>query len=370
MAAELTIPQPETFMAKGDTLDIPRDPKQEIVVQADNLHKLLVDMFVKKGMYAAEAKIGASRLVEADLRGIHSHGSRSVWRYLEAMDKGEIDPRAQVLTERETPAIAVLNGGTGLGHVAATRAMQMAIEKARNVGTGTVAVKNSQHYGAASVYAVMAIEAGMISYNTTSTGPATVAPFGGRQPATANNCISWGAPTRTGAPFVLDMACAISSWGKVESLKLYGQPLPENWALDAEGNPTLDPAAAKTMLPSAGARGYGLAFLSSVLAGPLVGARMPIHKGWSIFADGSEHFFYCIDIKQFVDLDSFYDELESTMAEIRKLPPAAGFDRVCVPGELEWERSQQWRQEGIPIHRDHASKLEELAASMQLSVPW
>ena len=353
-----------------DTLDIPRDPQQETIVQADALHKLLVDMLVHKGMFAAEASIGASRLVEADLRGIHSHGSRAIWRYLEGMDMGDIDPRAKVLTVRETPAMAVLDGGKGLGHVAATQAMQLAIEKARQVGTGTVAVRRSQHYGAASVYAMMAIEAGMISFNTTSTGPATVAPFGGRQPATANNAFSWGVPTRSGAPFVLDMACAISSWGKVESLKIYGQPLPDGWALDADGNATLDPAAAKTMLPASGARGYGLAFLSSVLAGPLVGARMPIHKSWSVAADGSEHFFYCIDIKQFVDESEFYSELEAAVGDIRHLPPAEGFDRVRIPGELEWERAAAWRRDGIPIHRDHAQKLAALAQSMKLDVPW
>ncbi|MEX2286047.1 MAG: Ldh family oxidoreductase [Planctomycetaceae bacterium] len=357
-------------MPKTDTLDIPRDPQQEIVVGADALHKLLVEMLVGKGMFPAEAKVGASRLVEADLRGIHSHGSRAIWRYLEAMDAGDIDPRAKVLTVRETAAMAVLDGGKGLGHVAASQAMQLAIQKARKVGTGTVAVKRSQHYGAASVYAMLAIEAGMISYNTTSTGPATVVPFGGRKPATANNAFSWGVPTRTGAPFVLDMACAISSWGKVESLKLYGQPLPNDWALDVDGNPTLDPAAAKTMLPAAGARGYGLAFLSSVLAGPLVGGLMPIHKGWSVAADGSEHFFYCIDIKQFVDEDAFYAELDSAIADIRALPPVSGFDRVRIPGELEWERAEGWKRSGIPIHREHASKLEELARGMKLDVPW
>ncbi len=357
-------------MTHGHTLDIPRDPQQEIVVKADDLHRLLVAMFVHKGMYQVDAETGAARLVAADLRGIHSHGSRSVWRYLEAMDTGDIDPRAKVLTERETPAMAVLDGGKGLGHVAASQAMQLAIQKAKTVGTGTVAVKRSQHYGAASVYALMAAKEAMISYNTTSTGPATVAPFGGRQPGTANNAFCWGVPLRSGAPFILDMACAISSWGKVESLKLYGRPLPDGWALDANGDPTLDPATAKTLLPAAGARGYGLAFLSSVLAGPLVAARMPIHKSWSIFVDGSEHFFYCIDVKQFVDVDAFYDELESAAADIRQLAAAEGFDRVRLPGELEWERARQWQEQGIPIHRDHAKKLEELAAGMKLQVPW
>lgn len=357
-------------MVHPDTLDIPQDPSQEVVVQAAALTELLVEMFVKKGMYAAHARIGAARLVEADLRGIHSHGSRAVWRYLEAMDKGDIDPRATVLTERETAAMAVLNGGKGLGHVAATQGMELAIKKAREVGTGTVVVKRSQHFGAASVYTLMAAEAGLIGYSTTNTGPATVAPFGGKQPATANNAFSWAVPTGSGSPFVLDMACAISSWGKVESLKLYGQELPGGWALDEDGRPTTDPHAAKTMLPAAGARGYGLAFLSSVLAGPLVGGKMPLHKSWAIAADGSEHFFYAIDISQFVDTDRFYQELDSTIADIRALPAAEGFDQVRIPGELEAERAERWKRDGIPIHREHANKLKELADSMKLEIPW
>src|SRR3954447_20864588 len=114
----------------NETLDIPRDPDQEVVVQADDLTELMVHMLTKKGMYEAEARIGAARLIEADLRGIHSHGSRAIWRYLEDIDNGGIDPRAEVLTVRETPAMAVLDGGKGLGHVAATKGMQLAIEKA------------------------------------------------------------------------------------------------------------------------------------------------------------------------------------------------------------------------------------------------
>src|SRR5207247_2038508 len=112
----------------------------------------------------------------------------------------------------------------------------------------------------------------------------------------ANNAFAWAAPVRSGAPFCLDMACAVSSWGKVQSLKLYGGRLPANWALDAGGNPTIDPDAAKTLLPAAGARGYGLAFVSSLLAGPLVGGKMPIHKTRGPEVEGSEHFFYAIDV--------------------------------------------------------------------------
>jgi len=353
-----------------DTPDYPHDTRRDVIVPVDGLARLLKDMFVFKGMYAADAELAVDRLVEADLRGIHSHGSRAVWRYLDAMDAGDIDPRASIVTERDTPAMAVLDGGKGLGHVAATKAMQLAVRKAKEVGTGTVAVKRSQHLGAASVYALLAVREGMIGFCTTNTGPETVAAYGSRQPAVANNAFAWGVPVRSGSPFVLDMACATSSWGKVESFKMYGRALPAGWALDEHGNPTTDPHAAKTLLPASGARGYGLAFLSSVLAGPLVGGRMPIHKTWSIAADGSEHVFYCLDIRQFVEPDVFYDEVEAAITDIRALPPAEGFDRVRIPGELEWERAEQWKREGIPVHPDHAGKLEELARSMNLTVPW
>jgi LDH2 family malate/lactate/ureidoglycolate dehydrogenase len=350
------------------TPDVPSDADQEQVVPVEPLRELLKQMFVKKGMFAAEAKIGAQRLVEADLRGIHSHGSRAIGRYLAAMDDGKIDPRAQILTERETAAMAVLNGGTGLGHVAATRAMTLAIRKAKEVGTGTVAVKRSQHFGAAAVYAMMAVEAGMIGYCTTSTGPATVAAYGSREAATANSAFAWGVPIRSGPPFVLDMACAAASWGKIESMGMYGQSLPEDWGLDETGESTTDPAAVKTMLPAAGARGYGLAFLSSILAGPLVGARMPIQKTWNVEGDGSEHFFYVIDIEQFVDPEKFHKQVDASTIAIQQLKPADGFNKVRLPGELEFERAQRWTVDGIPMHRRHVAGLVELAKNLSLDV--
>lgn len=354
----------------SETPAYPSDQKQEIVVRSEALRDLLVKIYVKKGMFQAEAAIAADRQVEADLRGIQSHGSRTAIKYVQAMDRGDIDPRAQTLVVQGTAAVALLNGGSGMGHVAATKAVNMAIEMARNVGTGTVSVRNSQHFGAASVYALLAAQAGMICYCTTSTGGATVAGYGSRQPATANNAFAWAAPVRQGAPFCLDMACAISSWGKVHSLGLYGLPVPPGWALDANGNPTTDANAARILTPAAGARGFGLAFMCSVLAGPLAGGKMPIHKGTNPEAAGSEHFFYCIDIARFVEPERFHSELEQAMADIRALPPAAGFDRVYLPGELEEACAERQSREGISLHQSHARELAELAQRLKIAAPW
>ena len=353
-----------------ETPDYPHDPAQEVLVPAAGLKEFLTKLLVKKGMFAAEAQIGAARLVEADLRGIQSHGCRMVPRYLKAMDEGHIDPRGQILKLTTTPAMGVLDGGRALGHVAATKAMHMAIEMARTVGTGTVAVKNSQHFGAAAVYAMMAVDAGMIGFCTTSTAHATVAAYGSLVPGTANNALAWGAPVRTGPPFVLDMACATSSWGKIQAEKFYGGVIPGGWALDAQGQPTTDPAEAKILLPAAGARGYGLAIVSSILAGTLVGSKMPIHKTRGVEEDCSEHFFYAIDISKFTDMNSYFAEMDQSLADIRALPPAPGFDKVRIPGELEAERIAEWSRTGIPLHRGPLQELADLAVKHKLTVPW
>jgi LDH2 family malate/lactate/ureidoglycolate dehydrogenase len=354
----------------SETPDYPHDLNQETVVPVAGLKEFLTKLLVKKGMFAAEAQIVVARLLEADLRGIQSHGCRMVPQYLRAMDAGQIDPRGQILTVTSTPAMAVLDGGRAMGHLAATKAMQLAIDLARSVGTGTVAVKNSQHFGAASVYALMAVQAGMIGYCTTSTAHATVAPYGSRSAGTANNAFAWGAPVRSGPPFVLDMAVAVSSWGKIFAQKFYGGEIPPGWAYDAEGQPTTDPAAAKVLLPAAGARGYGLAVLSSILAGTLVGAKMPIHKTRGVEVEGSEHFFYAIDLSKFTDPEAYYAEMDQSFADLRALPPAPGFDRVRLPGELEAERSAKWSVEGIPLHRGPLEQLVELATKYKLTVPW
>jgi len=350
--------------------DLPSDPTQEQRVSAASLRELLVKIYVRMGMFKVEAEMAAQRQVEADLRGLRSHGSRGTPRYVRAMDVGDIDPRGQILTLVKTPALAVLDGARQMGHVAGTRAMQLAIELAREVGTGTVAVRNSHHFGAASVYALLAAQAGMIGYCATSTGRASVAAHGSTTAAVANNAFAWAAPSRSGAPFCLDMSCGVSSWSKVETLGLYGQPLPENWALDEHGQPTLDPAAARVLLPAAGPRGFGLAWQSSLVAGALVGGKLPLHKKAHPEADESEHFFYVIDIARFGAVDRFYNEVDRTADEVRALPPAPGHRQVQLPGDLEWKRAREWEEQGIPLHRSHLEELAAVARKSKIPVPW
>jgi len=351
------------------TPDISQDSSQEIVVQADLIRQLIVTVLIRKGMFEAEADIAAARMVEADLRGIHSHGSRCMRKYLDAIDAGDIDPRAMSITACETPAIAVIEASGGLGHVAATRGMELAIKKAREVGTGTVIIKKGQHFGAAATYGLLAAQQGLIGFCTTSTGRATVAAYGSKEPGTANNAVCWAIPTGDGAPFVLDTAIAESSWGKIETAALYGLPIPTGWALDEAGNSTSDADAATTLLPMSGARGTGFGFVASALTSALIGRRTPIHKTPNPFGPGSDHFFQAIDPAHFGDPARFLKEIDATIADIRALAPSDGFDQVRTAGELEWERSEQWSKDGIPLHRDHVTSLTELCQSLKCDLP-
>ncbi|MDG2389323.1 MAG: Ldh family oxidoreductase [Planctomycetaceae bacterium] len=348
----------------------PTDPSQEQNIPAEALEAFVKSLLVKNRMFAADAEIAAKRMIEADLRGIVSHGSRALVRYLPAMEMADIDPRAQMLTEIETPAVAVLNGSQGIGHVTATKAMQLAIEKAKAVGTGTVVVKNSHHYGACGVYALLAAQAGMIGYTVTSSGQPNVIAPGSLAGGETNHGMAWACPNPTGAPIVLDMAVAESSWGKIHTLAEYGIPIPDHWALDDSGNPTTDGHQASLLHPIGGFKGFGLAFFSSVLTGGLGGRKLAIEKTRAVTSEGGEHFFYVIDLQQFVAREKFEERLSSAIDKIHELPSAEGDDRVTLPGELEWELAKIAQQEGLSLHKQHVADLEMLGQKHKVEIPW
>lgn len=351
-------------------INYPSDPAQERLIPADALRELIRRLLVKNRMFAADAEVAAERMVEADLRGLVSHGSRALQRYLPSMEMCNIDPRAQMLTETETPAVAVINAGQGLGHVASTKGMLLAIAKAKEVGTGTVVVKKSHHYGACGVYALLAAAEGLIGYTTTTAGLPNVIVPGSDSGGETNHGFAWACPNPAGPPIVLDMAVAESSWGKVQTLAEYGLPIPGHWALDESKSPTTDPNEAKWLMPTSGPRGFGLAFFSSILTSGLSGAKLAIERTRAVDVEGGEHFFHVIDPDKFVERSRFEERLTSAVEKIRALPPAEGFDRVTLPGELEWEQAARAKAEGIPLHHQHVAALEKLAEHHRVEIPW
>ncbi len=345
--------------------------EQDIVVNVDELREFASQLYQKAGVPKVDADAVSQLQVETDLRGIHSHGTRALPGYVRGILAGNINPTPNLTLTREGPAFARVDGDRSLGHVAGKFSMELAIEKAKVAGIGAVGAYRTNHFGAASSLAMLALEHGMIGFSTSTSSPG-VAPYGGKTRVVGNNPLSYAIPAKTEPPIVLDMACGVSAWGRVGTMRLYGQKLTPAWALDAEGKETNDPGLAHVLLPMGGTKGYSLALAVDALSGPLAGMPATVNKKGDIPLDkqGSGLFFYAINIESFVPLDEFTEEIDQEIRVLRSSPPAEGVERVYFPGELEWMKHEKWSQEGMPLHRDHLKGLADLAKELGVPVFW
>ncbi|WP_437185749.1 Ldh family oxidoreductase [Planctomicrobium sp. SH668] len=354
----------------SSSLPIPVDPAQEVRLRPEELERVLEKLLVKNCMFQFDAKLVAKRVVEADLYGVPSHGLGNFTRILAAIDIGDIDPRARVLTTTEAPCFAVLNGSRAVGAIAATKAAELAVEKAETMGVGVVVVSNSQTLGAADIYVRLIAEAGMIGLCLTSTGGATVTAPGTNFGAVGNCALAYAVPVQNHHPLVFDSACGFESWGKMRLLERYGIPLPDETIFDVDGSPTTSLQAAAAMLPNGGALGFGLSMLCSILAGPLCGGWMPIHKKRRVDAEDSQHFFIALDPTKFCNIDQFAAEIHTTLEEIRNLPPTNPAEPVRIPGDRGAACYADAMEHGIPVHIAIAAELKELAIKRKIEVSW
>jgi LDH2 family malate/lactate/ureidoglycolate dehydrogenase len=242
-------------------------------------------------------------------------------------------------------------------------AMARAIRLAGRFGTGTVVVRNSNHYGAAGIHCELAAARGMIGLST-SNGEACLPPWGGRRPFFSNNPFALAAPTRA-VPVVVDFATSIAARGHIMLARQTGTPIPEGWALDAEGRPTTDPAAAGSLLPIAGPKGYGLAMALEILCGLLGGgAYGPGVK--SLFANwreptGTTHFFQAIDPGAFLPRRAFLARMDEMVAQVAADARAEGTETIRVPGQRRHRLRAERRRDGIPLHPRIVEELEGVA---------
>ena len=339
---------------------------QEIVVDAVKLHDFARALCEKAGLPSDDAEQMAKLQVQTDLRGVHSHGTRSLPGYLNQVLDGNLNPKPDLRIVSEGPSFAVINGDNGMGHLASTLAMETAIAKAKMTGVAAAGVHNAGHFGAAACYSIMAVKNRMIGFSTTNTGrPSIVAP-GGAEAVVGNSAMSYALPTGDGHPIVLDMACGVSSWGKIGTLRMYGKSIPEGWLLDDSGQPSSDPNQGGLMAPAAGPRGYGLALIMGILAGPLTGGMMPCNKT----STSSEHFFIAINIESFTDYDAYIAEVKQGIGKIHGAKTAEGFTQVYLPGEIEWNNYDKWIESGIPIHVDHLRNLASIAEKLDIDIFW
>lgn len=309
-------------------------------------------------------------LVEADLRGVGSHGAMRLPAYARAFHQAVINPRPSVDRVRDKAAIEVFDGDNGLGVVLGQIAMARAVELARMYGIGAVSVRNSNHTGMLAAHLTPAIDASMIGFFT-STGPAIMAPWGGVEPRLGNGPLAYGVPRRGGDPIILDMAASATNRGRVRQFAAAGKELPDGWALDGNGVATRDATAALqgVVLPAAGHKGYGLAFINEILGGVLVGATLAAAMPREFLKEGSRvldswhcgHLAIAIDIAAFGDEDDFFDELEVLCASMKSSPLAAGVDEILLPGELEWRNRARQLRDGIALDVATVLKLNAVA---------
>ena len=315
-------------------------------IPAEALRGFVAKLFVTSGMSDNAAMRVAEGLVDADLDGLHSHGVMLVDMYIERLRQGSISRAefATVISDRD--GAVTLDAANALGHLTGQQAMTMAVEKARYHATGIVAVRHGFHFGTAGRYARQAADSGCIGIAMCNTRPLMPAP-GGAERVVGNNPIAIAVPTVGPIPIVLDMATSEAAMGKIRIAEKANQPIPSTWAATAQGEPTTDPtqAIAGMLLPSGGAKGFGLAFLIDLLCGLLsqgaIGSQVqPLYGDFSVSYDCS-HLFIAIDVAHFCDLGQFRRRAAAAAEHIRAGRRAPGVDSLFTPGEPEWGRRQQ-----------------------------
>ena len=330
-------------------------PSDEAVhVNKDDMHATVVDIFLKMGMPPDEAEVASDVLVYADIRGIETHGVSNMLRnYVKSFGEGGINPTPNPKIVREMPAAATLDCDGGHGLVVGPMAMEMAIERAKVYGIGTITANNGRHFGAAAYHAAMAIDHDMIGLAMTS-GGMSVVPVDGSKPMFGLNPIAIAIPTRHEAPFIFDASMSSVAGNKIVLAKRLGVPVAPGWITGADGVPITEESEVPEnyfMLPSGGTRengshkGSSLGIWVEIMCG-LLGATGagPNREG------GASHHFIAYNIEAFTDLDGFKDDMDTYMKEIRETPPIPRADRVLYAGLPEHEEEIERNENGIPYH--------------------
>ncbi|HET9111762.1 MAG TPA: Ldh family oxidoreductase [Ktedonobacterales bacterium] len=325
-------------------------------------------ILLANGMAPEEAATIADCLVQANLRGVDSHGALRLIQYTDAVCAGRINVRPEVAVVRRRGAMALLNADNGYGFTPTLRAVELGVELAAEHGIGMVAVRQSHHFGMAATYVLKVAERDYIGLLMTTSLP-VLPPPGGLAPRLGNNPIACGIPRRPPhPPIALDMALSQVAFGKVRLAAAEGRPIPLGWANDERGQPTTDSAAALRaglLAPVGGYKGYGLAMMTEVIAGILPGAMFGLRSDAHGDRAGSVgHTLIVIDPTCFVEREQFYDDLEQLIAEVKSTPLGEGAPPVYLPGEVERATLEERQVHGIPLSGELTAQLQALAARL------
>lgn len=330
--------------------------------EVGRLRQLATDLFEWLGVPASDAGLAALALVDAELEAQPGHGLARLPFMVRKLKHRTIEPRPVMSIVSSRGSAALLDAGNGLGAVAAHRAMDIAIERARRFAIGACAVRNSNHLGAASFYVEQAAAAGMIGLAFSNSPPA-LAPPGGRKPFLGTNPIAAAFPTGSGT-VVVDMATSQVARGRVLAARRRGESIPEGWALDADGRPTTDPVAAieGSMVPLGGAKGFALALMVEAITGVLTaGGAGPEVGGTYVDADRPSrvsHLLVAMQPGEFAP--GFADRMAGLAGAIRESEPIDAGRPVRVPGDRRHAERARALLEGVDLPDELVSELNGL----------
>jgi LDH2 family malate/lactate/ureidoglycolate dehydrogenase len=329
--------------------------RAEIRVTPETLHRFAAAVLARTGMPEADADLVAEVLVDTDLRGVRTHGCMLLPNYVQRLECGVVNAKAQPRIVQDAPAAVLLDGDNGMGHLVGVRAIDIAIERARSQGVCLVGVRNSNHYGPAGHYAARAARAGMFGLSASIGSNNAMAPWGGRERLLGNNPVALAAPSGATPMPVLDFANSVVARARIIRAARQGEPIPLGWALDPEGQPTTDSQAglAGTVVPMAGYKGAGLAYMLGLLAGVMTGAAFgrSVRDQFTDFANPQNigHVMLAVDIAHFRPLAGFTAEVDQVSEEMRRSAPAPGSDRVGLPGDRSHRQAMDARSLGIEM---------------------
>ena len=312
------------------------------------LRRQIAAVFETWGMARDHIETTVQVMVETDLAGIDSHGVGMLPWYQKAKEEGRIEPKPDIRIEREAGALALIDADRSLGHPPAVFAMRTAMDKARKAGAAAVAVRNSNHYGAAGYYSKMAADDGLVGLSLTNAPTRQVAPMFGADAALGTNPIGFAAPAEANRPFALDMATSTVAFGKVSIARRAGKPLPEGWMVDRSGAPVTDAVLAHEvgrLTPLGGTRergghkGYGLGAMVEILCATLSGC----------LAGETGHFFLAIDPSHLRGERAFETDMDRLLDMLRATPPADPARPVMVAGDPEYAARAKRKANGIPM---------------------
>jgi ureidoglycolate dehydrogenase (NAD+) len=352
------------------------EPTKRTIPVAD-LEQFCTTALKKCGMRDTDARIAADVLVTTDTFGVFTHGVKSLGNYVRRLRAGGLKADAVPQIKQEGPSWAVVDGNSALAMVTSVFAMKTAVQKAKSSGIAYVGVQNSCHFAAAGYYVNLAAKSDMIGLAMANDIPSMVAP-GARQAVMGTNPFAYAVPAGEEDPIFLDIASSAVAGGKIRIAQALGEKVPSTWLVDTDGVPTTDPFAypyAGSLQPFAGHKGYGIALLIESLAGVLSGARIRTEIGGWIDSDptlstGHGAAMIAIDIGQIFPLAAFKKRIDDMIRDIRQTPTAKGAQRVCVPGEIEWEKRRNATVHGIELPDDARESIQALAAELGLTAPW